>query len=252
MNARARELFWPGIAAAFTILLLLGLGFWQLRRLDFKEALIAKIETRAKGAPIELPPRDRWSTLSSENYDYQHVTLAGNFDLAREALIYTPAPQDFGVEPGYFVLTPFRLDAGGVVLVNRGFIPQSAVANDARKESPQGRLTLSGVMRAPQSRNIFTPEDDPAHGRWFTSDASKIAQFLKLSDVAPFTVVLDSQSESTRVRGGPRPVAREPEIVNNHLSYAFTWFSLAGGLAIIFFLYARSVLTPAAEQAHRG
>jgi len=251
MNSPTRELFWPGVAAALAILVLSGLGFWQLRRLAFKEASIAKIETRAKGAPIELPPRGQWAALSSEDYDYQHVWLAGSFDLAREALIYTAPPRDFGAEPGYFVLTPFRLDAGGIVLVNRGFIPQSAVANDARKQSPQGPQTLKGLMRAPQSRNMFTPEDDPERGQWFTSDASKIARHFKLREVAPFTVVLDRDPLSPGFEGAPRPPVSVPEIVNNHFSYALTWFALAGGLAVLFIVYARSVLNPATDRPRR-
>ena len=89
------------------------------------------------------------------------------------------------------MIAPFLLTSGGVVLVNRGFIPQSYAKSDARKHSPQGDVTLTGVMRAPQSRNYFTPADDPEHGLWFTSDPEKIAKSFGLSEAAPFTVVLD-------------------------------------------------------------
>lgn len=242
MNSRCRELFWPAVASAVAFLLLLGLGLWQLKRLAYKETLIATIAARASNAPSDLPAPDQWTALSSDDYDYRHVKFSGAFDLAREALIFSAPPRDFGVEPGFFVLTPFRLENGKIVFVNRGFIPQSAVTNSARKESPKGEVTLTGVMRAPQKRNLFTPEDDPERGRWFTSDAPKIARALELPDAAPFTVTLDEDARAPVANGEPRPVASDVEVVNNHLSYAFTWFGLAAALAVIFILYARNVL----------
>jgi surfeit locus 1 family protein len=242
VNSRYRELLWPAIASAIAFLLLLGLGVWQLKRLAYKESLVATITARATSAPLQPPPLDQWAALSSDDYDYRHVRLSGSFDLAHEALIFSAPPRDFGVEPGFFVLTPFRLESGGAVLVNRGFIPQSAVTNSARKESPKGEVTLTGMMRAPQKRNVFTPEDDPVRGRWFTSDAPKIAHALELPGVAPFTVTLDPDPGAPVANGAPRPAASEIEVVNNHLSYAFTWFGLAAALAVIFLLYARNVL----------
>jgi surfeit locus 1 family protein len=242
VNSRFRELLWPAVASVVVFLLLLGLGFWQLKRLAYKETLIATIAARATNAPSDLPPPGEWLALLSDDYDYRHVKFAGSFDLAREALIFSAPPRDFGVEPGFFVLTPFRLESGGTVLVNRGFIPQSAVTNSTRKESPKGDVTLTGVMRAPQKRNAFTPEDDPGRGRWFTSDAPKIAGSLELPGVAPFTVTLDAAPRAPVANGAPRPAASDIEVVNNHLSYAFTWFGLAAALAVIFLLYARNIL----------
>jgi surfeit locus 1 family protein len=243
MNPKARGLLWPAVAAALAFVLLLGLGYWQLRRLAWKEALIARIETRARDTAGDLPPRAAWPTLSREDYEFKHVRLVGEFDLAHEALVYSPPPRDFGVEPGYLVLNPFMLEGGGVVLVNRGFIPRSYASNDARKHSPLGRVTLTGIMRAPQSRNVFTPADSPERGLWFTSDPVKIAQSLGLAEAAPFTVALDvAQTPSPAPQGMPQPFASDLNLVNNHFSYAVTWFGLAAALAVIFLVYARSAL----------
>jgi surfeit locus 1 family protein len=245
MNPRARGLLWPAVVAALAFSLLLGLGFWQMRRLAWKEALIARIETRANKPVVELPPHKLWPTLSSNDYDFEHVRLSGNFDLAREALIFSPPPRDMGVEPGYLVLTPFVVDNGGVVLVNRGFIPQSYARSDARKHSPQGHVTVTGLMRAPQPRNLFTPDDDPERGLWFTSDPAKIAKSLSLSEAAPFTVTLDPQGAPDRLSHGlPQPFASEPNLANNHFSYALTWFALAAALAVTFLFYAHGALKP--------
>jgi len=42
----------------------------------------------------------------------------------------------------------------------------------------------------------------------------------------------------------PEPAHALPRPVDNHLSYALTWFGLAATLLVIFILYARKVLRP--------
>ncbi len=167
----------------------------------------------------------------------------GRFDLAREALIFSPPPQGAGVEPGYRVFAPFALDDGGIVLVDRGFLSISQRASDARRREPAGRMTIVGVLRRPQAKNLFTPADDPASGLFYTSDASAIAAALGLEDVAPFTLELDSDASPTPASDQlPRPFGVNVELVNNHLSYAVTWFGLAAATLGGFIFYAWSRL----------
>ena len=67
-------------------------------------------------------------------------------------------------EPGYQVLTPLRLDSGAFVIVNRGFVPASPQGSGRRAATAtsKGRTHVTGLMRQPESRNFFTPADDPA------------------------------------------------------------------------------------------
>jgi surfeit locus 1 family protein len=239
MHPRPRPLLWPAISAAVVFALLCGLGLWQLRRQEWKQALIARIETRARAAPRELPPRSEWPALAQDDYDLLHARAAGRFDLDREALIFTAPPDGFGAEPGYLVIAPFLLADGGAVLVERGFIAGSQRASATRRQTPQGDVTIAGLLRAPQSRNAFTPADEPDKGVFYTSDPGKIAAHLHLANAAPFILALDALEAGAATPADlPRPLPGVPEIVNNHLGYALTWFSLAGGLAIIFALYA--------------
>lgn len=251
MTAKLRGLLWPAVAAGLAFLLLIGLGSWQLRRLSWKQALISRIETRAQLAPVDLPPRTAWPTLANDDYDFRHVRISGRFDPTREALLYSNSPAGFRPEPGYFVLAPFELEEGGVVLVNRGFIAASEAHNSARRSWPERRQTIIGLMRAPQSRNPFTPADDPERGVWYTSDPEKIAESQGIAGAAPFTIVLDPPGQGAPEAAGglPRPVASGVDIVNNHLSYAVTWFGLAAALIVVFLAYARSSLQSLAKRA---
>jgi len=239
MTSGARALLWPAVAATLAFALLVTLGSWQLRRLGEKEALIARVEARLDAVPQAPPPQGDWAALKPTDYDFLHVEASGAYEAGHDALIYSKPPEGLGREPGYLVLTPFRLTSGGVVLIERGFIPASKAADLAALAPPSGDMRILGHLHAPQTRNMFTPADEPARLIWYTRDPAAMAAKLGLAAVAPFTLALDPQAGAT---GWPRPVPGAPEIVNNHLSYAFTWFSLAAALVVIFALYARGRL----------
>lgn len=241
MSPRARALLAPGITAALVFALLVGLGVWQVRRLGEKEALIARVEARAHAAPQALPARPQWSALTPADYEFTHVMAEGHYMPGRDALIFMKPPEGFGLEPGYMVVTPFALASGGEILVERGFVPASKAEDAALRAPPAGDVTITGLLRAPQTRNLFTPPDTPARFIWYTRDPAAIAGALKLEGAAPFTLALEGPSSAT-ASGFPRLVPSAPEFSNNHLSYALTWFSLAFGLLVIFALYARGRL----------
>ncbi len=82
-----RGVLLAGLVALFGLVLLISLGIWQLHRLAWKEALIARIEARSQAAPVPLPPPSEWPTLKPDDYEYRHVDLRGRFD-RREALVF--------------------------------------------------------------------------------------------------------------------------------------------------------------------
>lgn len=240
MSGGARALLWPAVATALAFVLLVGLGAWQLRRLGEKEALIARVESR-----VHLPPRafdlsGGWP--SPAEGDFSRISLRGHYLAGRDALIFMKPPEGRGSEPGYMVLTPFVADRGFTMLVERGFVPASKADDAAGRAPPPGETDLIGLLRAPQSRNLFTPADNPAKGLWFTRDPAAIAATLGLSNAAPFTLALQEPS-GAGANGFPAPVPPVPEFVNNHLSYAFTWFSLAAALLAVFAIFARGRLS---------
>lgn len=237
----ARALLWPAVATALLFALISSLGVWQMRRLGEKEALISRVESRAHAAPKVLPPRDQWAALVPADYEFSRVTARGQYLAGRDALIFMKPPEGFGLEPGYMVITPFALEAGGELLVERGFAPVSRAADEAGRAPPAGEMVITGLMRAPQTRNIFTPADTPGRLIWYTREPVAMASALGLSAAAPFTLALEGPS-SQGANGFPRLVAVAPEFANNHLSYALTWFALAAALLVVFGFYARGRL----------
>lgn len=226
------------LAALAAVAVPLSLGAWQLRRAEWKEALIARITARAHEEPSALPAPQGFAQLSPEDYEYRRVRAVGRFDLGREALVFSQPPPGASPEPGYHVLTPFHPAAGGVILVDRGFIALSKAASEARRHEPSGEVAITGLLRAPERRNLFTPHDNPERGAWFTRDPVKIAAFFHIADAAPLW--LQVEPGGVAASDMPRPDAAELDLPNNHLSYALTWFILAFALAAGCLFYARA------------
>jgi surfeit locus 1 family protein len=220
------------VSALAGVALLSGLGAWQLQRLAWKEAILAEIAERRDTPPQPAPPQKDWPSLDPEAYDYRHVTARGTFDHARESYLFrASATGAAGDGPGYEVLTPLRLADGGEIIVNRGFVP-AELQDPARRAAGQiaGEVTVTGLMRRPESRNSFTPADQPDKNMWFTRDPQAIASHWALNDAAPFSIDADGAKNPG---GWPKGGATVMKIPNNHLSYALTWFALAATLAVV-------------------
>ncbi len=235
-RSRLRHLLWPAVATTIGCIFLISLGVWQLHRLAWKEGLIAEIAARAKAPPQPLPSQSQWAQLRPEDYEYRHVELDGSLQDDKEALVFRPAGGP-AREPGYLVLTPLQLGSGAFVIVNRGFVPLNMKDPATRLESQvAGPTHLTGLMRQPESRNFFTPADDPETDQYFTRDPTLIARHFGLAPVAPFSVDADA---GPTPGAWPRGGATELAFPNNHLSYALTWFGLALALLGVFAVFAR-------------
>jgi surfeit locus 1 family protein len=225
---RLRTLIAPAIFTLIMGAILVGLGIWQLQRLDWKNAIVARIEARTTAPAQPLPPRANWAAQNPDDYEYRHVEADGTFDHAKEALVF----RGTAAGPGYFVMTPLHLTTGGTVIVNRGFVPTDR-SNPASRTlgAVAGPVHIVGLMRGPEPRNTFTPTDDPSTGHYFTRDPALIAAHFGLADAASFSI----DADATPVPGGlPRGGTTEIAIPNNHFSYALTWFGLAAGLFGVF------------------
>jgi surfeit locus 1 family protein len=225
-----RGLVTPSIAAACAFAVLVGLGTWQVRRLAWKEALIATVTERFAAPPVALPPPAAWARLEPATDEFRRVRFDADFINDEEALVFTAGSSLHGGDaaPGYWVFTPARV-SGHIVMVNRGFVPEGRQDPAAR---PQGqvaeRVEVVGVLRWPERPGLFTPDAEPAKNLWFARDPAGMAQAKGLGPVAPFYV----EQEAPPAPGGlPRAGELRPSLPNNHFGYALTWYGLALVLA---------------------
>jgi surfeit locus 1 family protein len=237
---RRRGLLVPSLAALVGLAVLMALGIWQLERKAWKEALIDTLTRRAAAAPIDLPAPAQWSRLEAADAEFRRVTVRGEFLKDREALVYasgSPFRSD-ATKPGYWVFTPLQVAGGGIVLVNRGFVPEGRQDAKTRAERPvAGPVAITGALRWPEQRGLLTPRDDPARNLWFARDPAAIAAAKGLASVAPFYI---EQEMPVPPGGLPHPSALTVNLRNDHLQYALTWFGLAVVLVAVFGLWVRA------------
>jgi len=204
-----------------------GLGSWQLQRKAWKEALIESLEQRLSAPPVDLPPRGRWAALDPAYDEFRRVKFSAVLLPGAEALVYTSgsALRSDVSGSGYWVFALARLPAGGLVVINRGFVPQgwqdSATPDAAGMPASTDPV---GVMRWPESRSVFSPKDDPDRNLWFVRDPVAIATAKGWGDVAPFYIELESPQPAS---GLPRAGRLRANLRNEHLQYAITWYGLA-------------------------
>lgn len=235
---KVRSLLVPGLATLVALAILIGLGTWQMQRKAWKESLIGQIETRAYGEPGSIVPEAEWPTWRADQDEFRKVRVTGTFLHDLEAPVYGLAPGTRQGAPlqGYYILTPLRLTTGALVMINRGFVPTELKNSETRPQGqPSGEVTVTGLVRAPEARNLFTPNDDPGRNLWFARDPMAIAQARGLEPMAPFLIDADA---TPNPGGWPRGGQTQLTLPNNHLQYALTWYGLALTLIAVFGAFA--------------
>ena len=218
----------PLIVTLIALSTTIALGFWQVDRLQWKEALIERIETANAQAPLlRLPPASLM-----EDYHYRFVALKGTFAHEHELHV---AARYHKSQLGYHVFTPFILEDERVVMVNRGWISAHSKTVEERPNSqPEGEQEIIAMIRLNPERNPFTPQNQPEKNVWFARDVEEMAAHTGIN-LEPLT--LDMIGEEAE--GLPVPATGIVKLRNDHLSYALTWFLISAGIAGIFIAYHR-------------
>lgn len=221
----------PWLTALLSLIVfavLIGLGTWQVQRLQWKEGLLATIEARVASAPLPLGEVEALYR-STGDVDYMPVTATGRFHHGGERHFLAT----WKGQSGFFVYTPFELDDGRIVFVNRGFVPYD-LKNPARRQAGQieGEVTLTGLARNPLSGkpSWILPNNDPAGNVFYWKDRDAMARSAGLrSAVAILPFFIDA--DATPNPGGlPIGGVTLIDMPNNHLQYAVTWYGLAAAL----------------------
>lgn len=228
-----RPQLWPTLAMLPVLVLLIGLGQWQLHRLEWKRGLIAAAEGRSAASPA---PLSAVLALPEAEWNYRPATATGRFDHGRE--VYLFANPGSGRAPGYFVITPLRRKNGPPVLVNRGYVP-GAKRDPATRASGQvmDDVTVTGLLRIASEPGLFTPAPDKQGRIWYARDVAAMARAAGLRDAAP--VLLDADA-TPNPGGWPEGGLTRLHFTNRHLGYALTWFGLALVLVVIYAAYHRA------------
>ena len=245
MLARLRRagLIWPTAFAAAGLAVLIGLGTWQLERKRWKEGLIAKIAARVNAPPVRLMRDMRAAVIETEDLEYLHIAFRGRFHHDKERYLYAPAPSGLG----WHVYTPLEYAPARVVWINRGFVPDARKDPASRREGQvAGQTEVTGLVRKPHARGMFTPANDVAHNLWYWPDVAALhASAFGGTGAEAQAFTVDADAKPAPPGGLPAGGVTRLDLPNRHLEYALTWYGLGLTLIGVYVAFAASRLRPA-------
>ncbi len=196
--------------------ILIALGIWQLKRLHWKEAILARIDAAEQSVPVDL--------TGETPLLFARVTAHG---VLRGAHLALYGADVHGTHMGAQAIEVLDRAGEKPILVDLGW-----VVTDQGRPSPQtGPVDVTGYIRLPETPNFLSASDDPDGLHFYTLNPKTIGPALGAPDAAPFTLVaLKTPLGAKLPRGAPEPADALPRPPNNHLQYALTWFGLAGAL----------------------
>ncbi|MBN9411426.1 MAG: SURF1 family protein [Burkholderiales bacterium] len=208
------------------------LGRWQLDRAAQKMALHDAIEAQhnapAMGGAVLAGQHDLSPWL------HRRVELQGEW--VEDRTVYLDNRQMHG-RPGFYVLTPLRLMQGGVVLVQRGWVPRDF--QDRTRlvpvQTPPGPVRVEGRVGPPPGRLYALGNMSEGQG---AQGASRIRQNLDLDAFRTETGLPLAEGSIVQTGAASEGLQREwPEVasgVEKHYGYAAQWFGFGGLMAILY------------------
>lgn len=215
-ESRARFPWGLTVATGLALILLCGLGTWQVQRLQWKEALIAEAEAAGKAPPAPLAV-----VLTAADPEFRKATIICP-GLATAPFVELQTVQE--AEVGARLVSACRPGGQGMTfLVDRGFVSESISARPpvTVSDMPTG-LTVE-LRHTPPPGAMAPP---PSGQHFYARDTAAMARALGV------TGPVDARTLYATTSSNPdwlalQPFAPPAAFANNHLGYALTWFGLA-------------------------
>ena len=121
----------------------LWLGQWQWGRYEDRSARAERIESHYEADPVPVTEVLTDDPVAIDD-EWTRVRATGSYDTGHQVLVRN-RPLDGTY--GYEVLLPLRLEGGGTLLVDRGWVPNSPKGADVAPDvppAPDGTVTVTG------------------------------------------------------------------------------------------------------------
>lgn len=250
----------PTLITLISVVIMFGLGIWQLERKAEKDVRLAQIQERRSSQPFTLGElMDKYASSDADEANIQDFPVSFKGSANIEKLFYIDNKIVEG-KAGYNVVVPVTLfvgdtllvgdttSAGDIMLVNLGWLRGNGIRGDlpSLPESlsakfERGYVDYVGAINYP-SNNTMISETNTQYGSFPALlqqiDLEQMDQHLRQSAVSPnevlypFIVNLAPESDSEFVRNW-QPVVMSPE---KHLGYAAQWFGLGIAALTIYLL----------------
>lgn len=233
--------WWAALLAVVVAAILCSLGVWQIQRAHYKERLLAEQQAAQAGGPTMMQPGQAASSGDADidGLDYGARYIArGHYDADHQILL---RDQPHGPQNGYRVWTPFILDNGIRIMVDRGWVPAGAPGDKRAPPNPSAPATatrIQGFWRSlPQPPVTSSNASDCAERDWPRALSYPGAATVRCQYQAPVAnglLLLDPDAPN----GFVRDWEEDEDLVGlkpfGHYAYASQWFLMAFVVGVIF------------------
>lgn len=225
MAVRFRPGAVPTLFALGSVAMLCALGTWQVKRLHWKQALLAEWNAR-----IDLPPASVDEVLvDPERFQYRRAAARGVLE-TEHSIVVEPVPR--GMQEGARVLTPLRIGGpeadGRWILVDRGWIPAGERERFLAQDRSADPVEVKGLVFALAAPTTAPGSAADRRVHWLRFDPARAAQVSELQAQLPHPLARvllqreDAGDGALPVGGFERPRSRV-----DHRAYAITWYGMA-------------------------
>jgi cytochrome oxidase assembly protein ShyY1 len=245
----------PGwIALVVAVIIFAGACFWILSPWQFgrnseRSAQNSEIVTAVDDAPVPLRRLLQPGEEPSAANDWRSVTMSGRYLPSAETVARLRQVQD---QAAYEILTPFRLDSGQVMLVDRGWVSPDNGQVPAYAPAPTGHVTLTARMH---------PEESDPHRPPLTEQGHREVYSINTTVVSGLTGLHVEPGYFTLISGQPGVLQSLPlpQVDSGpFLSYALQWivFGVMALFGLGFFTWREikpgGALTPEGRERRRA
>ncbi len=206
-------LIWLGLVVE---MILISLGAWQYGRWEEKKEKLEHLQTQFSQESVH------GEALSQDlQFVFRKARLKGRFLHLEEKHLQARVEKG---RVGVHVVTPFRLEDGRVILVNRGWVTTAKLPFLKR---PRRTVPLEGVIFPLSRTNWFTPQNDPAQSSWYRLEPEEM--FPGTSFKQTYLRVLQPGED-----GQTLLKAQGLSTYQHHIGYMLTWWGL--GIVLLVFI----------------
>jgi surfeit locus 1 family protein len=220
-----RRWWWKTLVVIAAMMVMAGLGNWQLDRLEQRRVYNAQLQTKLENEPIQI---DGGPLLEAPaDLVDRKAVVVGRYDYDRQIAIKNQTHEG---QPGAFLVTPFMIEGSDrAILVNRGWVPFREGTPDRWQQFHElDEHSLTGHLQRSQllPEGTSTGTVDNPQLEWFRLDIEKIQPQMPYTLMPVyFNVALEEGRHVTTLPIRIEPATELSE--GSHLSYALQWYAFA-------------------------
>lgn len=223
---------------AFTIL-----APWQLGKND---AIVKRNEHIEKSFDTDpVPATEVFDGTLSQDQEWSRVEATGHYLPEAEVLLRLRSE---GGKPGFQALTPFAVDDGPVLLVNRGYVVQDKEAGTLPDiaPAPEGTVSIVGLAMKNEEKSASAPITEAGRTQVYSINTQQVGELSGQSLAEDYVQLSEGQA-------GVLTAIPLPQLDRgNHLSYGLQWIAFGVMVPIAFGYFVWSEITQRRRLAKEG